>query len=77
MTGKHFSGSLYDYCRILLRHNLRYMWWYRKYCKILLRCANINCSVYPENSVLKYVRKNAEKVFISVILTISPSAPTL
>lgn len=33
MTGKHFSGSLYDYCQILLRHNLRYMWWYRKYCK--------------------------------------------
>ena len=31
MTGKHYSGSLRDRIQILLRHNLRYMWWYRKY----------------------------------------------
>lgn len=77
MTEKHFSGSLYDYCRILLRHNLRYMWWYRKYCKNPSPLRKYKLFRLSRNSVLKYVRKNAEKVFISVILTISPSAPTL
>lgn len=32
MTGKEYSGCLSDILQILIRHNLRYMWWYRKYC---------------------------------------------
>lgn len=33
MTGKRYPGSLLDYFQIFSRHNLRYMWWYRKYCE--------------------------------------------
>lgn len=33
MTGKPYSGSISDRLQILTRHNLRYMWWYRKYCE--------------------------------------------
>lgn len=32
MTGKEYSGCLTDTLQILVRHNLRYMWWYRRYC---------------------------------------------
>ena len=31
MTGRHYGGSFRDHFQILLRHNLRYMWWYRRY----------------------------------------------
>lgn len=30
MTGKEFKKTPYDYLQILLRHNIRYMFWWRK-----------------------------------------------
>ena len=30
MTGKRYTGSISDGVNIFLKHNLRFMWWYRK-----------------------------------------------
>ena len=31
MTGIEYKGTIRDLLRIILKHNIRYMWWYRKY----------------------------------------------
>ena len=41
MTGKEFKNSIYDNIQILIRHNLKYMWWWRhkdrKYLKFIAK----------------------------------------
>lgn len=33
MTGEKYTGGFKDIFRISMKHNLRYMWWFRKYSK--------------------------------------------
>ena len=64
MTGRHYSGSFRDHFQILLRHNLRYMWWYRRYSeKSRIPVVNIYiyCIAFLKNTVLRYVQNTVEK----------------
>ena len=64
MTGRHYGGSFRDHFQILLRHNLRYMWWYRKYSE-KSRIPVVNIYIYYiaflKNTVLRYVQNTVEK----------------
>lgn len=66
MTGRHYGGSFRDHFQILLRHNLRYMWWYRRYSeKSRIPVVNIYIYIYYiaflKNTVLRYVQNTVEK----------------
>ena len=61
MTGKHYNGSLRDRIQILLRHNLHYMWWYRKYSEKSRNHIYIYYTAFLKNTVLKYAQNIVEK----------------
>lgn len=66
MTGRHYGGSFREHFQILLRHNLRYMWWYRRYSeKSRIPVVNIYIYIYYiaflKNTALRYVQNTVEK----------------
>lgn len=62
MTGRHYGGSFRDHFQILLRHNLRYMWWYRRYSeKSRIPVVYIYYIAFLKNTALRYVQNTVEK----------------
>lgn len=70
MAGIKYKGTIRDLFRIILQHNIRYMWWYRKYEQRPSLFHKYKLHILAKNMAWRFVQSNVGKVYILGILII-------
>lgn len=61
MTGEKYVGSLTDWFKVFMKHNLKYMWLYRNIVKSRL-CSGVTDFIdFQKNTVLKFCPNSAAR----------------